>query len=48
MPRITLSGLQGDAAAQAAAPSFEARVEIEETVCELPAYEVTANGSGMF
>ncbi len=30
------------------APAFEARVEIEETVCYPPAYEVTNNGSGMF
>lgn len=27
---------------------FEVRVEAEETVCPLPAYEVTNNGSGMF
>lgn len=30
-----------------AAP-FAVRVEVEEIVCELPAYEVTNNGSGMF
>jgi len=31
----------------AAAP-FDVRVEVDEVVCELPAYEVTNNGSGMF
>jgi len=34
-------------AAGAAAP-FDVRVEVDEVVCELPAYEVTNNGSGMF
>ena len=29
-------------------PPFEVRVEVEETVCHPPAYEVTNNGSGMF
>lgn len=37
----------GGEGADAAAP-FDVRVEVEETVCELPAYEVTNNGSGMF
>jgi len=27
---------------------FDVRVEVEEIVCELPAYQVTNNGSGMF
>ncbi len=36
-----------NAAAGTAAP-FAVRVEVEEIVCELPAYEVTNNGSGMF
>lgn len=27
---------------------FDVRVEVEEIVCELPAYDVTNNGSGMF
>lgn len=29
-------------------PPFEVRVEAEEIVCNLPAYDVTNNGSGMF
>ena len=28
--------------------AFEVQVEVEEVVCELPAYSVTNNGSGMF
>ncbi len=36
-----------DATDGAAAP-FHVRVEIDEVVCELPAYEVTNNGAGMF
>lgn len=31
-----------------AVPAFAVQVEAEEIVCELPAYEVTNNGSGMF
>jgi len=41
------SGAPNGGGAEAAAP-FEVQVEIEEIVCELPAYEVTNNGSGMF
>jgi N-acyl-D-amino-acid deacylase len=41
------STAQSDATAQRPAP-FEVRVEAEEVVCPLPAYEVTNNGSGMF
>ncbi len=29
-------------------PPFAVRVEVEETVCHPPAYEITNNGSGMF
>ena len=29
-------------------PEFEAIVEIEETICRLPDYKATSNGSGMF
>jgi hypothetical protein len=29
-------------------PPFEVRVDVEETVCHLPRYELTNNGSGMF
>jgi len=50
MALLWLAGLSGGTAAGAVAevPPFEARVEVEETVCTLPAYEVTNNGSGMF
>ena len=37
----------GGQSAQRPAP-FEVRVEAEEIVCDLPGYEVTNNGSGMF
>ncbi len=41
------SGEKAGAAADAAAP-FAVKVEVEEIACDLPAYEVTNNGSGMF
>lgn len=41
------SGEKAGAADDAAAP-FAVEVEVEEIACELPAYEVTNNGSGMF
>ena len=36
----------GDAAGSAV--PFDVRIEVEEIVCDLPAYNVTNNGSGMF
>ena len=40
--------LAGFATPAPAAEPFDVRVEAEEIVCELPAYDVTNNGSGMF
>jgi hypothetical protein len=38
----------GSAHGGSKAAPFDVQVEVEEIVCELPAYEVTSNGSGMF
>ena len=52
MPRfvsaILCLSLAGFATPVPAAVPFDVRVEVEEIVCELPAYDVTNNGSGMF
>jgi len=44
---LLLGGVTSHVDSAAAAP-FDVRVEADEVVCELPAYEVTNNGSGMF
>jgi hypothetical protein len=47
-PWALLAVLSASMSAAGQSPPFEARVEVEETVCYPPAYEVTNNGSGMF
>jgi len=45
---MVLSGCTATAPVSGGRPPFEVQVEIDETVCNLPAYQVTNNGSGMF